>query len=74
MKPTGRAFIQLSQDTGDNAIVLLPGANHELDIENAKDILSRGFTKGDWLILQNEIGISGGEIMKLGKSKGSYLL
>ncbi|CAG8520605.1 11126_t:CDS:2 [Diversispora eburnea] len=54
---TGRAFIQLSQDTGDNAIVLLPGANHKFNIEEVKSILNQEFKKGDWLVLQNEIGI-----------------
>ena len=46
--PTGRAIIQVSEDDGDNCIVLIKGAN-EL-VESKPDL--RGFSH---LLLQNEI-------------------
>eukprot|EP00842_Homolaphlyctis_polyrhiza_P003905 jgi/Hompol1/4515/HPOL_003682-RA len=51
---TGRAIIQVSSKTHDNAIVLNPGANHAIkisDIDAALSILDAG----DLVLLQNEI-------------------
>ncbi|CAG8609328.1 14692_t:CDS:2 [Dentiscutata erythropus] len=69
-QPTGRAFIQLSQSTRDNAIILLPGTNYLLNAIEAQKILMQGFGKGDWSVFQNEIGHVGGEILKLCKNHG----
>ncbi|CAG8665954.1 4352_t:CDS:2 [Funneliformis caledonium] len=69
-QPTGRAFIQISQETRDNSIVLLPGTNHMISLNEASKILDREFGIGDWVIMQNEIGQIGGEILKLCKEKG----
>ncbi|KAI3646115.1 hypothetical protein MP228_009043 [Amoeboaphelidium protococcarum] len=53
---TGRAIIQVSSSTGDNAIVLYPGANHQIDTQQIDDVFSRNqFTHNDWLVVQNEI-------------------
>ncbi|CAG8632694.1 23894_t:CDS:10, partial [Cetraspora pellucida] len=69
-QPTGRAIIQLSQDTRDNAIILLPGTNHLLSEIEAQEVLAQGFGKGDWSVFQNEIGLIGGKILKLCKNLG----
>ncbi|CAI2170318.1 7804_t:CDS:2 [Funneliformis geosporum] len=69
-QPTGRAFIQVSQETRDNSIVLLPGTNHMISLNEARNILNWEFGIGDWVIMQNEIGQIGGEILKLCKEKG----
>ena len=49
---TGNAFIQVDE-TGQNCIILFPGANHELD-EAAIDAVLSHFSAGDILLLQNE--------------------
>ncbi|KAF9316384.1 hypothetical protein BG003_002020 [Podila horticola] len=65
---TGRAIIQLSQESHDNSIVLFPGTNHTVTLEEARHVLSH-FGEGDWLVMQNEIS-SGGEIMRAAKERG----
>ncbi|CAG8529244.1 8164_t:CDS:2 [Paraglomus occultum] len=67
-QPTGRAVVQVSNATHDNAIVLLPGSNHQITLQDAKNVLGH-FNRGDWLVMQNEIN-DGGDIMKLFKEKG----
>lgn len=54
--PSGQAMIQV-EDSGENAIVLYPGANRALPPEAAAQTLSR-FSAGDWLLLQNEINLT----------------
>lgn len=51
--PSGHAVIQVD-DTGDNCILLYPGANRCITPEDAQQVLSR-FAPGDLLVLQNEI-------------------
>ncbi|KAF9958377.1 hypothetical protein BGZ72_000443 [Mortierella alpina] len=65
---TGRAIIQLSQESHDNSIVLFPGTNSTVTIEEARHVLKH-FGKGDWIVMQNEIS-SGGEIMRAAKERG----
>ncbi|KAG0272475.1 hypothetical protein BGZ95_011788 [Linnemannia exigua] len=65
---TGRAIIQLSEESHDNSIVLFPGTNHTVIIEEARNVLSN-FGPGDWIVMQNEIS-SGGEIMRAAKERG----
>ncbi|KAH7030389.1 Ribokinase [Linnemannia elongata] len=65
---TGRAIIQLSEESHDNSIVLFPGTNHSVVIEEARHVLSN-FGEGDWIVMQNEIS-SGGEIMRAAKERG----
>ena len=50
---TGQAIIQLSDD-GENAIVLFGGGNREITDEEIDAVLSH-FSRGDILLLQNEI-------------------
>jgi Sugar kinases, ribokinase family len=49
---TGEAIIQIAEN-GENSIVLSPGANHELKIEEIGKTLDC-FEKGDIMMLQNE--------------------
>ncbi|KAJ2785970.1 hypothetical protein H4R18_000185 [Coemansia javaensis] len=49
---TGRAIIQVDP-RGENAILLLPGANHALGADDARRALA-GCGPGDWLLLTNE--------------------
>ena len=50
---TGHAVIQVD-DAGENAIVLFPGTNHQMDPEHIRGTLDR-FGADDLLLLQNEI-------------------
>ncbi|CAJ0763260.1 13193_t:CDS:2, partial [Entrophospora sp. SA101] len=69
-QPTGRAIIQLSETTHDNAIILLPGTNHMITLKEIEDILKLGnFKKSDIVVMQNEIGPVGGEILRFCKQK-----
>lgn len=51
-QPTGQAIIALADD-GENAIILLAGANTQLE-QNAIDAALCEAAAGDWLLLQNE--------------------
>jgi len=68
----GRAFIQVSEETSDNCIVLYPGTNGTNTLEEANKTLE-SFGKGDWIVQQNEINF-GGEIMELAVKKGLRVL
>ncbi len=50
---TGQAIIQVSKE-GQNSIILSPGSNNE-NSKNEIDLVLNNFSKGDYLILQNEI-------------------
>ena len=50
---SGNAIIQ-NDASGDNCIVLYPGANRAIDRDFVDQVLD-GYGKGDWLLLQNEI-------------------
>ncbi|KAL0081070.1 Ribokinase-like protein [Phycomyces blakesleeanus] len=68
----GRALIQVSQETGDNAIMLFPGTNGTYDPKEFDGLLSQ-FGPGDWIVQQNEIS-KGGEMMRLAADKGLSVL
>ncbi len=51
--PTGQAWIQVSSD-GQNSIVLYAGANKEFSTQWIDSVLEH-FSRGDWVIIQNEI-------------------
>jgi ribokinase len=56
---TGRAIIQVSQQTRDNAIVLFAGANHSITAEDVSHTFNDAqFQRGEWLMLQNEINVN----------------
>lgn len=50
--PSGRAFIQVRED-GQNCILLFGGANRAITEAEVDGMLS-GFSREDWLLLQNE--------------------
>ncbi|MEJ2087179.1 MAG: ribokinase, partial [Gammaproteobacteria bacterium] len=61
---TGRAIVQVDE-AGENAIVVVPGANQRLDRSDVEAALS-ALGDGDWLLLQNEInGLE--EVLKVAK-------
>jgi ribokinase len=51
---SGRAIIQVSETTHDNAIILYPGTNHTITTEDVRSIMQHGCA-GDWLLMQNEV-------------------
>lgn len=65
--PSGHAIIQVDSQ-GENAIVLFPGANHELTGKEVQAALSDA-SPSDWLLLQNETSAIG-EAMQQAKNKG----
>jgi len=52
--PTGHAVIQVEKNSGQNAILLYPGANVEIKTSDMRRIL-RSMPQDSWLLLQNEI-------------------
>lgn len=64
---TGNAIIQVDE-SGNNCIILFPGANHAVNEEMTERVLNR-FDKGDILLLQNEINDIAG-IMEKAYQKG----
>lgn len=52
---TGHAIIQVNDD-GENCILLFGGANQMMNLDQIDNILDK-FSKGDFLILQNEINM-----------------
>ncbi|CAO3599662.1 unnamed protein product [Absidia cylindrospora] len=68
----GRAFIQVSDETHDNCIVLFPGTNATYTGKDAVPVLEH-FGPGDWIIQQNEIS-GGGDIMRLAAEKGLSII
>ncbi|WP_313023056.1 ribokinase [Mobilicoccus sp.] len=51
--PTGLALITVA-DSGENSIIVVPGANHALTMEDVADL---GLTTGDVVVLQGEIPV-----------------
>lgn len=67
---TGRAIIQVAEDSKENVILLHPGANHSLSDEHVIEAIDR-FSQGDFLVLQNEIGLDQTlKALSKGRSKG----
>ena len=52
--PTGHAIIQVEKSSGENSILLYPGANMQISTDRMQNIL-RKMPQGSWLLLQNEI-------------------
>lgn len=69
--PTGHAIIQVNQD-GQNCILLYGGANQMITKEHVDKTLSN-FSKGDYLILQNEINMLD-YIMEEGHKRGFIIV
>ncbi len=51
---TGHAIIQVEKSSGQNSILLYPGANMQIPADRMLDILQK-MPQGSWLLLQNEI-------------------
>lgn len=66
-EPTGQALIMLSAD-GENAIVLLAGANCGFQ-DDEIDVALHGMSEGDWLLVQNETN-GAGHAVKLARKAG----
>ena len=64
---TGHAVVSVSRD-GENQILLWPGANHAIDINEAIATLDRA-TQGDWALLQNET-CGGDEFVAAARARG----
>ncbi|HPN83856.1 MAG TPA: ribokinase [Victivallales bacterium] len=69
--PTGHAVIQVNK-SGENSIVLNGGANQDIDAKFAEEVISE-FSKGDYLLLQNEIS-SIPVIMRKSHKKGMKII
>jgi ribokinase len=67
----GHAIIQVNRE-GENSIVLYGGANRRIGAGDARKVL-RHFSKGDYLLLQNEIS-SVAEIMRLAAKRGMRIV
>lgn len=68
--PTGQAIIQVDQQ-GDNAIILHPSSNFSFTVKDLEYIFSP-FTRGDILIIQNEINLLT-EIIDMAHQKGMVI-
>lgn len=66
-QPTGHAIIQVSE-TGENAIVLFAGANHDIQPSLIQQAIDDA-PEHSWMLTQNETN-SIGEAMRLAKEKG----
>ncbi|KAJ3159533.1 hypothetical protein HDU86_001542 [Geranomyces michiganensis] len=73
-KPNGRAIIQVSASDNDNAIVLLPGTNHAISIDDADSAVG-AFDKGDWVVMQNEINLdAANRVLDVAAKKGMVIV
>ena len=71
---TGRAIVQVSESTSDNAIVLYKGANHAIE-SNQIETVMESFTTRDVLVLQNEINLEASEYaISIAFSKGMKIV
>ncbi|KAJ1926560.1 Cell death protease, partial [Tieghemiomyces parasiticus] len=65
---TGRAIIQVARTSGQNCILLYPGANHAISAANLEHIMNTFQPRpGELLLLQNEISMMP-EALTLGRS------
>lgn len=67
ISPTGQAIIQVD-DAGQNAIVLLTGANHDTTASEVDDAISDA-PQGSWLLVQNETSVVG-EAIRAANNRG----
>ncbi|KUJ78058.1 ribokinase [Ruegeria marisrubri] len=65
--PTGHAIIAV-EETGENLIVLFPGANQEIAVEQLEQALA-GAKAGDLLVMQNETNAQV-EAAQMGRERG----
>ena len=65
--PSGHAIVMVDP-SGENQIILFPGANQAIDMAKATDALSQA-NNGDWALLQNETN-GGAEFVAAAKARG----
>lgn len=70
-EPTGHAIITVD-DTGENAIVVLAGANATLQLSEVEAALASAGT-GDYLLLQNETSLQA-EAAGIGRARGMFVV
>ena len=68
---TGNAIIQ-NDSSGDNCIILYGGANRAVGKQQI-DLVLKDFSKGDWLLLQNETSCLN-ELIEAGHEKGMVIV
>jgi ribokinase len=56
-RTSGKAVIQVSESTGDNAIILYPGTNSELTKTELEDLIFNNAGNCKFLMLQNEVNL-----------------
>ena len=56
-EPTGHAVITIEQETGENQILLMAGANHQITSDMISQALATAQT-GDWALTQNETNLT----------------
>ena len=66
--PTGHAIVVIDEGTGENQILLMPGANHAITPSACDEALSHA-KAGDWALTQNETNF-GREFLTKAKNKG----
>jgi ribokinase len=64
---TGHAVIQVDEN-GENGIFLFKGANHSITISEVEKSIAK-FSKGDYILLQNEINVTA-DCLKIAKKHG----
>ncbi|MEE8886913.1 MAG: ribokinase [Eubacteriales bacterium] len=69
--PTGHTIIQNDKD-GDNCILLFGGANQKITEEQVDETIGH-FESGDYLVIQNEINMTG-KIMEAAHNKGMRIV
>lgn len=65
--PSGHALIQVD-DSGENAIILFPGANQGFDAARIDTLIAQA-REGDWVLLQNECNALS-RVMTLARERG----
>lgn len=67
-EPTGHAVITIEQTTGENQILLMAGANHQITSKMISQALATA-QKGDWALTQNETNLTE-EFLRQAKQAG----
>lgn len=68
--PSGKAVIQVD-DQGQNAILLYPGANRQMDAKYIRKVLSF-YGPSDWILMQNEIsGVE--DVLHMAAERGMHV-
>ena len=69
--PTGHANVHID-DTGENMIVIYPGANRGIEVQQIEAALADAHP-GDYLLLQNETNLTG-DAARIAREKGLFVV